>query len=102
MPNLLHTFLLDGFDQATDFLGEEFTLGSVTTTGFFSQADEQTSIELTGVLDEVQLLCVCKTTAFVSKPTINRNFTYQGSTYRLRAIKSDQSAYVLGFKKIST
>ena len=101
MPNFLHTFLLDGFTQAQDYLGESFTLAGVTTTGFFSQASQELSMELTGFMDECDLMCVAKVTAFATKPPENSTLTYGGATYKLRGIKTDQSAYVFGFKKNS-
>lgn len=101
MPNELHQFLHQGFVDSEPVLGETITVGSVTCTAFVTPADERLSMELTGFIDMIDLAATVKVSDFASKPAINLDFTYNGATYRLRSIKEDQSAYVLGFKKIS-
>lgn len=104
MPDLLHQFLDRGFQQTRDrgIMGESFTLGSVTAVGFFTPLDEQLSMELTGFLDTMDLAITARVADFATRPTINSELVHGGHTYRLRGIKEDQSAYILGFKKVST
>lgn len=99
----LHEMLSTGFDQSLEtFEAHAFTLGAVTTTGFFAPADERTSMELTGYLDMIDLTVTAKRSAFATEPALNTNLSYGGATYKLRFTKTDESAIVLGFKKIST
>lgn len=99
----LHEFLDQGFQDSIDvFENHQITLGSVTTTGFFSPVDERLSLELTGFLDLIDLTVTVQRSAFPTLPTINGQITYAGATYRLRWMKPDESAIILGFKKIST
>lgn len=101
----LHDFLAQGF---TDTLDQEIletltgTLGSVTTTGFVAPVDERLSMELTGFLDMIDLSWTVKRSAFPTLPAMNSELTHAGATYRLRFMKPDESAILLGFKKIST
>lgn len=99
----LHEFLATGFDDSIDvFENHPITLGSVTTTGFFAPVDERLSMELTGFLDYIDLSVTVKRSAFPSLPAMNAEIPFNGATYRLRFMKPDESAIVLGFKKVST
>lgn len=103
VPNLLHLFLAAGFVQATPYLGEDVTIGSVTATGFVTPADERLVMEITGYLDEVDFIVTLNVVDWGSDiPEVNDKFTLYGGTVVIRGIKTDQSAYLLTVKKIST
>lgn len=104
MPNLLHAFLHVGNLQARDVLGELFDYGSQTgLTGFFTPTDEKLAFELTGYMDEIDFVLVADLEIFTSgnEPTTKSQLTYKSATYTIRTLKTDQSAYVMGLKKIT-
>lgn len=102
MPNLLHTFLRAGFVQSEAYLGETVTIGSVTATAFVSPADEKLTMDLTGYLDELDFILVLNVADWTADiPEVKDTFTIYGATVSIRTIKTDQSALVLGVKKIS-
>jgi hypothetical protein len=105
MPNLLHTFLHAGNVQARPVLGELFDYGSQSgLTGFFTPADESLQMQLVGYLDEIDVIGVLDVLIFNggNEPTVKSLMTYAGETYQINSRKTDQSAFVIGLKKIST
>lgn len=104
MPNKLHTFLHAGNVQARPVLGELFDFGSQTgLTGFFAPADEKSQMELVGYLDDIDLILVADVLIFTvgNEPAPNALMTYAGATFKISSRKTDQSAFVLGMKKIT-
>jgi hypothetical protein len=102
--NALHTALAAGFIQAEPVIGETFTYLTNTFTGFFTPVDEKLLFEIVGYLDDCDTICVVSTAQFTSPPnppTTKTQLVRAGLTYTIRSIKTDQSAYVLGLKKIS-
>lgn len=102
--NLLHTFLNKGNVQALTVLGELFTYGSQSDLiGFFTPTDEKLAFELTGYMDEIDFALVVAKDQFTSgnEPATKAQLTYASATYTIRSLKTDQSAYVLGLKKIT-
>lgn len=100
--NLLHTFLAAGFVQATDYLGEDVTIGSVTATAFVTPSDEKLAMELTGYMDELDYILTLNVADWVSDiPQVKDTFTLHGDTVSIRSMRTDQSAYLVGVKKIS-
>lgn len=90
--------------QAQPVLGESFDYGTQTgLTGFFTQADEKTAFELCGTLETLDEIAVVAVAQFASNnlPVVMTNLTRFGVTLRIRALKFDQSAYILGLKMIS-
>lgn len=104
MPNLLHDFLHQGNVQARPVLGQLFDYGSQTgLTGFFTPTDEKLAFELTGYMDEIDFVLVADLDQFDTgnEPTTKSQLTYGSATYTIRTLKTDESAYVLGLKKIT-
>lgn len=104
MTNLLHAFLHGGNVQARPVLGELFDYGSQTgLTGFFTPTDEQLGFELTGYMDKVDFVLVVDLDQFTAGnlPATKTTMVYKTATYSLRSIKTDESAYVIGLKKIT-
>ncbi len=102
MPNILHTFLAAGFQQAKPILGESVTIGSVTGIAFVTPADEKLTMDLTGYLDELDFILVLSISEWVADmPEVKDTFTIYGATVSIRTVKTDQSSLVLGVKKIS-
>lgn len=103
MPNLLHIFLAAGFVQATPYLGEDVTIGTVTATAFVTPADEKLNMEITGYLDEIDYLLTLNVADWVADiPAVKDTFQLHGATVSIRSVKTDESSYLLGVKKIST
>ena len=75
-----------------------------TVTAFVTQSDDKIAMELVGYLDTCDLIAVVSTVQFAprAEPQELMKVIRFGVTYEIRAIKRDQSAYVLGLKKIST
>lgn len=105
MPNLLHTFLRQGFVQAIPYLGEEFTLLGAGYTGFFSPADDRLLMEIVGYLDEADLICVVSLDQFEAlatpAPQVKDQILREDGIYSVRGVKTDQSSYTLVLKRIS-
>lgn len=102
--NLLHEMLHEGNVQSRDILGELFNYrGQVGLTGFFTPVDEQTAFELTGYMEKIDIVTVVDRDEFDAgnEPATLTDLDYQGNRYRIRSLKSDQSAHVLGLKMIS-
>lgn len=103
MPNLLHTYLAAGFVQATPYLGESVTIGNVTATAFVTPSDEKLAFELTGYMDELDYILTLNLSDWVSDvPEVKDTFTLNGATVQIRSLRTDQSAYLVGVKKVST
>ena len=97
--------LSSGNAQAQPVLGTSFNYGTQSgLTGFFTPVDEKLGFELTGYLDECDLVAVVDLGQFTSgnQPVTKSQLTFSGATYTIRTLKTDQSAYVLGLKKTST
>lgn len=99
--------LAAGNVQARPVLGETFDFGTQTgddaPIGFFSDANEQSAFELGGTLDTLDRICVVAKDEIDAgnEPEVNGEFTHGGCLLQIRAIREDQSAYVLGLKMLS-
>lgn len=99
--------LAAGNVQARPVLGESFDFGTQTgenaPIGFFSDANEQSAFELGGTLDTLDRICVVAKDEIDddNKPKMDDEFDHGGCTLQIRAIREDQSAYVLGLKMLS-
>ena len=105
MPNLLHTFLHRGNVQARPVLGELFDYGTQSgLTGFFTPANDTLQMQLVGYLSEIDVIGVLDVLIFNpgNVPALNAVMNYQGAVYKIESVKTDQSSYVIGLKKIST
>ena len=103
MTNLLHQFLHAGNIQARPVLGEPFNYnGQVGLTGFFTPTDEKLAFELTGYMDEIDLVAVVDLDQFDSfnNPAVKTQVHYAGNLYTIRSLRTDQSSYTLGLKLI--
>lgn len=103
MPNLLHQFLHQGNVQARPYLGELFDYGTETgLTGTFTPTDEKLAFEITGYMDEIDLVAVVDLDQFAvgNEPRVKTLLRKDGFVYSIRTLKTDQSAYVLGMKMI--
>lgn len=101
--NALHTFLSAGNTQARDVLGEVFQYGTqADLIGFFTPTDEKLAFELTGYMDEIDLVVVVDVNLFDSgnEPEVKTHLNYGVHQYTVRTLKTDQSAYVMGLKMI--
>ncbi|MBS0328222.1 MAG: hypothetical protein JSR30_00085 [Proteobacteria bacterium] len=104
MPNALHTMLSAANAQAQAVIGTLFDFGTQTgISGAFTAVDAKLEFELTGLMSECDLVAVVDLSRFDSgnEPTENAPLLFDGVTYLIRTLKTDQSAYVLGLKKIS-
>ncbi len=105
--NELHQMLAAGNVQARPVLGEQFDFGTQTgengPIGFFSDANEQSAFELGGTLDTLDRICVVAKDEIDADnaPEMNEEFTHGGCLLQVRAIREDQSAYVLGLKMLN-
>lgn len=102
--NLLHAFLHAGNVQARPVLGSSFNFGTQSgLTGTFAAADEALQMQLVGYLDEIDQILVADTALFDvgNEPKVGDLMTYAGAIYKIKSRKSDQSAHVLGLKKIT-
>lgn len=103
MPNLLHLYLASGFVQATPYLGESVTIGSVTATAFVTPSDEKLAFELTGYMDELDYILTLNVADWAADiPAVKDTFTMHGDTVQIRTMRTDESAYLVGVKKVST
>lgn len=105
MPNLLHAFLHAGNIQARPILGELFDYGTQTgLIGTFTQDEERLAMEFVGYLSEVDTLAIVDLDQFDAGnlPAVKTLLVRNGATLSVRVLKSDESAYVLGLKKVST
>lgn len=104
--NDLHTFLTAANVQARPVLGDQFDYGTQTGAngpiGFFTAADQKTTFELTGTLEDLDRIAVVAVDQFVSgnAPSTLAKFTYLGKLYEIRTLKTDASSYVIGMKNI--
>lgn len=103
MPNLLHQFLHEGNVQSRTVLGELFNYGiQADLTGFFTPTDGNLGFELTGYMEEINLVAVVDLDQFLpgNEPRLKTLMNYGGYLYSVRSLKTDQSAYVMGFKML--
>lgn len=88
--------------QATPYLGEDVTIGSVTATAFVTPSDEKLAMELTGYMDELDYILTLNVADWVSDiPEVKDTFMLHGDTVSIRGMRTDESAYLVGVKKIS-
>lgn len=103
--NKLHEFLHAGNLQARPYLGQLFDWQDQTgLTGFFSQGDASLLAEVAGEMLLLDLAITVDIDQFESDnlPALGQTQEIDGVNYVLKTLKGDQSAYILGFKKIST
>lgn len=103
MANLLHQFLHSCNVQAQPILGELFNYGiQAGMTGVFTPTDGSLGFELTGYMEEINLVAVVDVAQFVpgNQPSLKTLMNYAGYLYSVRSLKTDQSAYVMGMKMI--
>lgn len=84
-------------------LGEPFDYGTQNgLVGFFTPTDDKLAFELTGYMEEIDMVCVVDLDQFtpLNRPAVKMQATYAGFIYTVRSLKTDQSAYVLGLKMI--
>lgn len=101
--NELHTFLSAGNVQARPVIGQTFELGNQDDlTGFFSPMDEKTAFELGGTMAEMDRLCVVDRSLIDAgnEPAVNQLVEIEGVQMEIRAIKIDQSSYLLGLSML--
>ena len=101
--NALHTALQAAFYQANPVIGSTATIGNVANVAIIvSAVDERIVMEMEGYLSDADYVGVVSTSDFSNVPVENTQVTGpDGSTYTIRAVKSDPSAYLLALKKIS-
>ncbi len=101
--NDLHNFLHAGNVDARPVIGQTFTLGSQSDLiGFFSPMDEKTAFELGGTMAEMDRMGVVDR-ALVSagnEPAVDQLVTVEGVQMQIKAIKIDQSSYILGLSML--
>lgn len=103
MANLLHAFLHAGNVQAQPVLGELFNYGiQANLTGIFTPTDGSLGFELTGYMEEINLVAVVDLAQFTAgnEPRLKTLMNYAGYVYSVRSLKTDQSAYVMGMKML--
>jgi hypothetical protein len=103
MANLLHQFLHSCNVQAQPFLGELFDYGiQAGLTGSFTPTDAKLAFELTGYMEEIDLVATVDLSQFTpgNEPALKMLMNYAGFLYSLRSLKTDQSAYVIGMKML--
>lgn len=103
MANLLHQFLHAGNVQARPVLGELFNYGiQAGLIGFFTPTDGNLGFELTGYMEEINLVAVVDLDQFTAgnEPKLKTLMNYAGYIYSVRSLKTDESAYVIGFKML--
>lgn len=97
--NDLHKFLHSGNVDARPVMGQTFEMGSqADLVGFFSEMDEKAAFELSGTMAEMDRVCVVDR-ALVNagnEPKVDQLLEVEGVQMQIKAIKIDQSAYVLG------
>lgn len=101
--NLLHDFLHAANVQAQAVLGELFNYGiQADLTGIFTATDAKLGFELTGYMEEIDLVAVVDLAQFTAgnEPRLKTLMVYAGDVYSVRSLKTDQSAYVIGLKMI--
>lgn len=104
--NALHTMLHAVAPQVQPILGDQFDFGSQTGAngpiGYFTAADQKTTFELTGTLEDLDRIVVVDVGEFDSgnEPETLDQMTYLGKLYEIRTLKKDASSYVLGLKNI--
>lgn len=104
MSNALHSFLHAGNQQARPTIGSPFNYPGYTPalTGFITSTDAKLAFELTGSMEQIGLVIVADLDQFTgAQPAIDDQISYQGVTWALRSLGTDQSAYVMGFKSLT-
>lgn len=97
--NELHTFLSAGNVQARPVIGQTVAYGDQSDLeGFCSPMDEKAAFELGGSMDEMDRILVVSREQFDSDnpPAVETDITVEGVLMRVKAIKRDQSAFVMG------
>jgi hypothetical protein len=97
--NELHTFLSAGNVQARPVLGQTVEYGDQDDLiGFCSPMDEKAAFELGGSMDEMDRVLVISRDQFEEDnlPAVETDITVEGVLMRVKAVKRDQSAFVMG------
>lgn len=101
--NELHAFLHACNEQARPVIGSLIDIGSQTGVAcFLSPIDEKTAFELGGTMAEMDRVCVIDRALISSgnEPTPDLVVTVEGTKMTVKAIKADQSAFVLGLQML--
>lgn len=101
--NDLHKMLHDGNEQARPVIGVTVTLGTQTAVpAFVSPIDEKTAFELGGTMAEMDRMMVIDRAEInpSNLPKVDQVVEVEGTQMVVKAIKADQSAFVLGLAMV--